>query len=49
MLEVSGTMNPDKTTDVNKLNRILDRQLNQCTTNVNRQLKQCKVCQFGYL
>lgn len=43
MLEVSGTMKPDQTTDVNKLNRILERQLNQCTTLVKRQLKQCKV------
>jgi hypothetical protein len=42
MLEVSGTMKPDQTTDVNKLNRILERQLNQCTTLVKRQLKQCK-------
>merc|ERR1712241_277664 len=42
MLEVSGTMKSDKSTDVNKLNRVLDRQLNQCTSNVKRQLKQCK-------
>merc|ERR1712018_678084 len=42
MLEVSGTMKGDGTTDVNKLNRILERQLNGCTTLVKRQLKQCK-------
>jgi len=42
MLEVSGTMKPDKSTDTNKLNRILERQLNQCQSIVTRQLKQCK-------
>lgn len=42
MIEVSGAVKPDKTTDENKLNRTIDRQLNQCTTMVKRHLKQCK-------
>jgi hypothetical protein len=42
MIDVSAAVTPDKETDENKLNRILERQLNQCTTMVRRQVKQCK-------
>ena len=49
MIEVSAAVTPDKETDVDKLNRILDRQLSQCTTMVKRHLKQCKVLQTEYV
>ena len=42
MLEVSGTMK-DGETDANKLKRVIERNLNQCTSMVKRQLKACKV------
>ena len=42
MLEVSATMK-DGETDANKLKRVIERNLNQCTSMVKRQLKQCKV------
>lgn len=42
MLEVSATMK-DGETDSNKLKRVIERNLNQCTSMVKRQLKQCKV------
>merc|ERR1712066_1203242 len=41
MLEVSATMK-DGETDSNKLKRVIERNLNQCTSMVKRQLKQCK-------
>lgn len=42
MIEVSGAVTPDGATNVIKLNKIIDRQLSQCTSMVKRHLKQCK-------
>ena len=39
---MSATMK-DGETDTNKLKRVIERNLNQCTSMVKRQLKQCKV------
>ena len=41
MLEISGL--PEEDPENEKLTRIVDRQLNGCTTLVKRQLKQCQV------
>ena len=41
MLEISGL--PEEDPENEKLVRIVDRQLNGCTTLVKRQLKQCQV------
>ena len=47
MLEISGL--PEDDPENEKLTRIVDRQLNGCTTLVKRQLKQCQVSVVKYL
>ena len=46
MLEISGL--PEEDPENEKLTRIVDRQLNGCTTLVKRQLKQCQVSVLKY-
>ena len=46
MLEISGL--PEEDPENEKLTRIVDRQLNGCTTLVKRQLKQCQVSVLRY-